>query len=212
MAVMGVNSAWDRRTAADLGADHIFRPRIALFVAALWLVLVIGWLWASARYGLSAVLLQLPLIAFLSLAVYATCIRPVVAIREREVVLRNVLRDITVPWPALREIDTQYALTLTTTDDRVFRAWAAPAPSRFSASRATPSDIKAIGWDKDELPPPASAHLRADSGTAAIYVRRAWHAAEGRTDDRTASARWVAPLVLGLLVSAIATAATLVLA
>lgn len=148
------------------------------------MVIAVVWLLVAARDGLWALVLQLPVIAFVGVALYVFCIRPIVAVGKDGVYLRNVVRNVWVPWGALAEISTQYALTLTMRDGARTQAWAAPAPSRFSAARATPSDLASIGWDDDD-PPPASASLRADSGAAAVVVRRAWAAAQ--QDDRLGS-------------------------
>lgn len=90
------------------------------------------------------------------------------------VVLRNVLRDVHIPFEALADIGTQYALTLTTVDGHRFQAWAAPAAGRLGAARMTEEERKALTWSGplDEIP--SSAALRSDAGAVAVVIRRRW--------------------------------------
>ena len=85
--------------------------------------------------------------------------------------LRNVIRDVSVPWASLTDVDTRYALTLTA-GGRRFAAWAAPASSRFSTARATREDLETVHWNAADGPIPASATLRSDAGAAAALIRR----------------------------------------
>lgn len=72
--------------------------------------------------------------------VWALFWRPSVDVGDDGVTLRNILRTITVPWPAVAWIDTKYALTIGTADDRKYTAWAAPAPGFVTARRSSRKD------------------------------------------------------------------------
>jgi hypothetical protein len=63
--------------------------------------------------------------------VHALFWRPAVVVDDDGVVLRNVLRDVQVPWSLLEGIDTRFTLTLLTPDGR-HQSWAASAPGRPS--------------------------------------------------------------------------------
>lgn len=210
---------WSARSTARLGAIQVFRPRTTYLVTGFWAVVAVVWLYQASRFGFGEFLAQIPFVAFVSTAVYATCGRPLVAVRPHGVLLRNVVRDVVVPWGALDQIGTQYALTLTTTDGRRFTAWAAPAASRFSTTRATPSDLKSVQWDDADGPIPASASLRSDSGAAAAVVRRIWNhakdagpAAMGPTAAGPATVIWVMPVIATLAGTLVATVLSIVLA
>ncbi len=174
---MRAQERWAARTEAKLGALVVFRPTTGLVCSLLWTVAATGWITLALGDGALAALRQVPLFVLLSTLVYATCWRPLVAVRPGSVLIRNVVRDVEIPWAAIAEVTTRYALTLTITDGRTISAWAAPAPSRFSTARVTRADVKAVAWDEPEGPVghisiPASATERGDSGAAAALIRR----------------------------------------
>ena len=143
----------------------------------LWGLLAVFWLASAAGgYGWSTLLAQLPAVALISTVVYAVCGRPRVIVKPQEVLLRNVVRDTTIPYTAISEIDTRYTLTVTTADGRRHQAWAAPAGGRFGAARVTDEERKSLSLSGPVEEIPASAGLRSDAGAAAVAIRRRWQA------------------------------------
>lgn len=67
---------------------------------------------------------------------------PYVEVSDGYVELRNVLRTVRLPWPAIREVEGRYGLVLDTAYGRV-GAWAAPAPSGRDRIRGGDSDTAA---------------------------------------------------------------------
>lgn len=194
------------------GADFVFRPRIGLAVCLLWGVLAVVWFGVESRVSVPHALGQLPEIVLVSTVVYLLFWRPRVVVGVDAVLLRNVLRDVHVPYGALSEVETQYALTLTTVDGRRHQAWAAPAGGRFGAARVTNEERKILSWSGpvDEIP--ASAGLRSDAGAVAAAIRRRWHGPDwdGSTGRGTPVIRWaweplivLAAAALAVLVSAL---------
>jgi len=142
----------------------------------LWGLLAVFWLASAGGYGWSTLLAQLPAVALISTVVYAVCGRPRVIVKPQEVLLRNVVRDTTIPYTAISEIDTRYTLTVTTADGRRHQAWAAPAGGRFGAARVTDEERKSLSLSGPVEEIPASAGLRSDAGAAAVAIRRRWQA------------------------------------
>lgn len=129
--------------------------------------------------------------------VYALFWRPAVVVDDEGVLLRNVLRDVHVPWSLLEAIETRFALTLVTPDGR-HQSWAAAAPGRPSTLPGRPAGVRgrgllasvfqpsgADGGHQHALPRPSwlpgetaagrsSQDLTADSGAAAFMVRQRW--------------------------------------
>ncbi len=209
---MRILDQWAERSAVRLGAAQVFRPPVGVLVTVLWAVVTVVWLGAAALAGWRSLLVQLPVALLVAGLVYATCTRPLVAVGPDGVLLRNVLRDVRVPWPALEAVETKYALTLTA-GGRRFAAWAAPAPSRFTTTRATPSDLRSLAWDPDDGPIPASATLRSDAGAAAALIRRFWTPPVPGTPSVGAAVdvRWDGRLVAVLVVAAALTVLVLTL-
>ena len=109
---------------ADSG-DLTYRPR-SRYVSMIASCVVIAGLTAARGFedGPTAVLRALPLaLGFLGLLAWLLFWHPRVDVTDEGVTLVNPLRTIRVPWAALINVETQYALTLVTPDGR-HRAWA----------------------------------------------------------------------------------------
>lgn len=100
---------------------------------------------------------------------------PYVAVDDDGVTLRNPVRTIQVPWPALVDVDTRFALTLVTPQGR-WSAWAAPAPGIMATHAGRREDVN--GLPDISYGPARSIRpgdLRSsDSGAAALLVRSRW--------------------------------------
>ena len=101
--------------------------------------------------------------------------RPAVVVHDAGVSLENPFRAITVPWAALVQVDTRYALTLVT-PGRSYGAWAAPAPGIWGGRNARPEDLRGL---PDSTYGPGNSvrpgDLKStDSGQAAQLVRARW--------------------------------------
>lgn len=126
--------------------------------------------------GVGAAMLTLPWLCLFMTCCWATFWRPCVVVSDARIRLVNVTRTIDVPWPALLEVDTRYALTLKTAYGS-FAAWAAPAPGAGSALRTSMRSRRAYDpTDPDAEPTSSSIGDLAgtSSGDAATIVRRRW--------------------------------------
>jgi len=82
-------------------------------------------------------------LGLVALVGYAVMWLPYVEVSEGGVVLRNVLRTVHLPWPAIEEVDGRYGLRLDTVYGR-FTAWAAPAPGGRDRMRGADSEAAAL--------------------------------------------------------------------
>jgi hypothetical protein len=73
-------------------------------------------------------LLLLPLMGLVVLLVWALFWRPAVEVSDGEVVVRNVLATVRIPWPTYRGVTVKYSLVVHSTGADV-TAWAAPRSS-----------------------------------------------------------------------------------
>jgi len=78
--------------------------------------------------GAREALLLLPLMGLVVLLVWALFWRPAVEVSDGEVVVRNVLATVRIPWPAYRGVTVKYSLVVHSTGADV-TAWAAPRSS-----------------------------------------------------------------------------------
>lgn len=167
----------DRTVTYQPGSARSLTIGVAAVAAVALLVTALDDAGAALRY--------LPVFSVVPVAVWAFYGRPAVVISDGGVELRNVLRTVELPWPAIQRIETKYALTLETAYGP-FTAWAAPVPSRTAAAHATRSTMQhqpesayaAGGLRPGDLAGTAS-------GDAAGYIRRRWEALRdaGHLDD-----------------------------
>lgn len=143
-------------------------------------LLAVGAVLTVADEGVSAVVTVWPWLALVGGVSWAVYWRPEVQVSDGGVRIVNVTRTIDVPWPALQEIDTKWALTLHTVWGR-YRAWAAPAPGRSVMRRQLrEQDSPARAVERRVPGLPAATWGRpadlpeADSGAAAALVNTRW--------------------------------------
>lgn len=74
------------------------------------------------------------LLAALGWSVWLAFARPCVVTDAQGVTLRNLVRDVEMPYDCVDDVDTRYALRLHA-DGRAFSAWAAPAPGGAAGLR-----------------------------------------------------------------------------
>jgi hypothetical protein len=192
----------------------VYRPVLSRLCAA-GLVAFCAW-WAGSLLldqRWDAFGRNLPGLVAVGAVAYAVLWRPEVVVDGHGVLLRNVARDVRVPWPALRDVQTRYALTLHTDDTR-YTSWAATAPGRPSAlrSRRGPlpdARLADARWLPDRPHHASSSRdLGADSGAAAFMVEQGWSAwrSEPTPDQAAVSVRWAWPGVVVFVVAALTAA------
>lgn len=154
---------------------------------------IVTWLMCSAAVvavavsGQNAGLHYLPLIAFVAWMTWAGLWNPRLVFDDHVITVVNVLTTTVIPWAALIQVDTHYALTLVTPHRR-YAVTVAPAPGRLSTALST-RDMKGIS-----APMSGDGSVQAgdipssDSGAAAHLIRQRWERllAEGRINVGTA--------------------------
>jgi hypothetical protein len=150
-----------------------FNRVLAVLVWLLDAFVLVGYVWVHA--GLRDPFVIVP-VGFFALLAWVALWRPRVEIADDGILVRNVFRTITVPWPALIHVDTKYALTLFTPGHR-YSAWAAPAPGRTGAAiAARKQDRGRVGM----APVGADGSIRpgdliaSESGQVAYLIRERW--------------------------------------
>lgn len=192
---------------------EVFRPwwgraltvAIAVICAGIVVSTAIAGDWADA--GLLA-----PWAALFAIVCWATFWRPCVVVSDGGVRLVNVTRTIDIPWPALRAVETKWALALVTAYGR-FTAWSAPAPGVRGALLSRAATEPARPGTPDPVRPADLADT--PSGAAAALIFERWHElqAAGHLDDPRlerdrATVRWhlgTAAFALALIAVGVAT-------
>ncbi|MCU1584744.1 MAG: hypothetical protein JWM49_1300 [Microbacteriaceae bacterium] len=161
------------------GSDDVFRSRFNRVLAVIiWAIdlfvlvtsLVVG---EPAETAGGLVLFTM----FTAGLVYALLWRPSVAVSDDGVTLVNVTRTIVIPWAALIDVDTRFALSLRT-PRASYSAWAAPAPGRSGLAMARRAERR---HGPNAHTPTVAGRSRpgdlitTESGEAAYLVRERWN-------------------------------------
>jgi hypothetical protein len=172
-------------SAAEGHQPETFRPRLAPLMGVAWYALAAFSAYDLVRRGDGrAVPVGLAGIALVTVVVYAIAQRPVVVADARGVLLRNVLRDVWLPWHAVKSIGTRWSLSLETAD-RSYSSWAltgggaarerrrrTPVPGSPLAPRSTLAHE--IGWTvPDRLEQLRRRGLHGER-SGEVEVRTAW--------------------------------------
>lgn len=191
---------------------HIFQPRSSRILAAVTGALcLIGAVLAFVYDGWPKALYTIPWLTLVAWCAWAMFWAPAVAVDDSGIQLRNVLRTITIRWPAVQAIDTRWSLAIKT-GTGTYHAWAAPAPGRTRVRPLTKGETTSM---------PRSAWVAKDvigygdlpsslSGSAAALVRakfdeltEAGHLDNPKPEHPAPLMRWHLPqLVSGALLIA----------
>lgn len=168
---------------------EVFRPGFGRgLTVVLGCMCVFSLVVVTARSGLTATLLTLPWVALFMTCCWAIFWRPSVEVSDAGVRMVNVTRTIDIPWPAVVDVETRYALTLDTAYGR-FSAWAAPAPGAGPALRTAmrnrPRRDTVTNADETVTSVTIGDLAGTPSGDAAMFVRRRWERLKdaGHLDD-----------------------------
>lgn len=155
--------------------------------------LVLGGVALSADAG-RGVLGTLAVVAVVEALVWVVLLRPAVVVDDAGAQVRNLLTDVTVPWEAVGEVGSQWALEVTDTAGHTHSAWAVPVKREWRMRTA-----------RDEFAE-ATTRARSREGVHARRVagevegrRQQWLREGGRTRAGTAAhRRWAVAALLPL--------------
>lgn len=156
----------------------VFRSRFGrVFSVVTWVVLVAATI--PTLVDANTLVRGLPLAALLGFGVWAIFWRPALIVHDKGLHIRNVVTTVDVDWGAIQQVDTKWGLTIYTDRGRV-SVWAAPAPGRHTAFRASRREGQHL---------PESTYLAgtvrpgdlasSESGAAAAFIRREWERRRG---------------------------------
>lgn len=154
--------------------NAVFRPTFGrVLTAVIGSICVIAAAVTLIENGLSGIARVAPWLALVGGGCWAVFWRPRVEVTDGGVRIVNVTRTIDVPWPAIQNVETKWALKLVTAYGS-FTAWAAPAGGRGPARRASRIELDLLRRSAvtENLAPPGS--IEGAAGDAAVIVRDHW--------------------------------------
>ncbi|MET4704934.1 MULTISPECIES: PH domain-containing protein [Microbacteriaceae] len=137
-------------------------------------------------------------LALVNLLVWEALWRPLLVVSDEGVVVTNPFRAVQVPWNALVNIDTKFALTLFT-PGRKIEVWVAPSPGRsfgYRSAAVAEREIRRTAPHSTNKVRPGDLPS-SESGAAAEVVRSRWELLQvsgqieaGVADSTTVTTRW----------------------
>ncbi|MCK2221361.1 PH domain-containing protein [Actinomadura sp. ATCC 31491] len=111
-----------------------YRSRSAFVMAWFWLAFVAFNVYDLIhKYSGKASMVALAVLAVLTAVVYVVALRPATVFTERELVARNPLRTVRVPWAAIEDVTVSHAIGVHHGDDQVLRLWTPMSSARERA-------------------------------------------------------------------------------
>lgn len=201
-----------RRPEPSGASRLVYQPGFMRGCAVLWFVLAAALaVEVVLRTPVEVAAGRLLLLAAATVVVHVVFWRPAVVVDDDAVTLRNLVRDVRVPWHLVEAVDTRFALAVLTPSG-TYTSWAAPAPGRFTGglSRQDVAYRAAIGQGDGSVLR-ASTAPNSDSGAAAFLVeqRRYARAAATRRAGERVEVVWQWPLIALLVLCAAAAAGAL---
>lgn len=169
--------------ASEVAQVETFRPRLAPILAVGWYVLAAFGGYDLIRRGDGReVPIGLAGLALVTVIVYAIAARPAVVADPRGLLLRNVVRDVWLPWHAVKKIEATWSLSVAT-EDRSYGSWAVAGSTARRERRtgalgagrpAAPKPADQISWTvPDRLEQLRRRGLHGER-TGSVEVRPAW--------------------------------------
>jgi hypothetical protein len=163
---------------SELGNRQEFRGPWMRPFAFFWAILTaVAFVDALRRGDLEQVLFVGALLTIAGVVVYTAGFRTGVIVDDDGLLLRNLVRDVYLPWSAVTDVDREWVLSVHAGDSR-YVAWADSARNSARSSRAPGSEaglLPGVGMPRigvDVPPDPAATPGRASEEVVERWMRR----------------------------------------
>ena len=132
------------KTTGDAVGDDVYRSKLSVVTAGA-LILASGiFLFDALLRGTPALwLIAGAALLAVCVAAWAFIYKPCLRLRDDHLVLRGPMREITVPYSAVRDVQVRSVMTVKT-DDRTYSAWAGPERNRRFTGPDAAHDASAL--------------------------------------------------------------------
>ena len=132
------------KTTCDAVGDDVYRSKLSVVTAGA-LILASGiFLFDALLRGTPALwLIAGAALLAVCVAAWAFIYKPCLRLRDDHLVLRGPMREITVPYSAVRDVQVRSVMTVKT-DDRTYSAWAGPERNRRFTGPDAAHDASAL--------------------------------------------------------------------
>jgi hypothetical protein len=127
---------------SELRGEQVFRSSSARTLAVVWFAVAAFVAFDAVRRGSGRSLwIGLAVVALVSALVYALAYRPAVAADDEGITIRNIVRDVRIPWARVEHIGAKWSLTI----DAAGRTWASWAITARNRQRAAVPPALGLG-------------------------------------------------------------------
>jgi hypothetical protein len=187
-----------------MSKKYVYRPTSGWIYLGIILVveIVVTAQFFAANYISDAYLSLVNSVAF-DVLFWTFVVKPKIVFTDRSIVISNPFTKADIGWLSVEEFQTRFAFTVTTSDGRSFKSWAATAPGRYAGRRMHETDYRGTGLTERKVISPSDSP-RTDSGIALILALK-WksQAIQDQTATAEISSRraWFSMLATGVSVS-----------
>ena len=152
-------------------------------MAVAWYLIAAFGAWDLIRRGDGReVPIGLLCLALVTILVYAIAQRPAVVAGPTGVLVRNVVRDIWLPWHAVKSIEAKWSLSMAT-EDRTFGSWAVTGANAHRPRRermlgtgpvASPPPVHVVSWTVPDRLEQLRRRALHGERTGTVEIRPAW--------------------------------------
>ena len=149
---------------------EIFRTKSSTIGAGIVLVLILGLniqTWFSSNLH-SSIVTGIWSSCFSSV-IYLVIYRPKIIIFDEGITITNPIKEYTIGWDSVDEVEARYSMSIMTHDGKEIFAWAAPAPGRYHSRSIHPSELRGMNVGAEGIIRPGESP-RSDSGVAKHLV------------------------------------------
>jgi len=150
--------------------SEMYRPRSSYFFAGAIYILCAGIVGQSFfSEGPQGIIVTISWSILISYAFHLSFIRPKVTFFDEGITITNPLKEITVGWDRVQEINARYSMYIQVDGEKIY-AWAAQAPGRYHARSIHPTELRGLNIP-DPLNMRAGESPRTHSGVAVALGR-----------------------------------------
>lgn len=155
-----------------VGNEETFRPTFGRGMAGAVIGLCVFAALGVVPEGRDAMFDVWPGLGLVGVTAWTCYWHPKVVVTDGGIEVVNPLRTFDLPWSAVVDIETKWALTVRTSAGTI-RAWAAPSPGRQILRSQQPQERRLAGLPKNSSGRPSDL-ATTESGAAAQIVRQRW--------------------------------------
>jgi hypothetical protein len=182
--------------------EETFRGKLSRLIAYTWFVIAAYVVFDTVRRDEGRSLwIALSVVLLATVVAYALAFRPALVVNDNGLLIRNIVRDVEIPWPRVRGVESIWSLSVETDQDK-YVVWAVNAGNPHRAKAMRDSPLTAFGRLGRNVADDVDVFKSANLVSRSVYAR--WETRRNDAPDGPVVVTVVWPVVAGLVVGAVA--------